>query len=89
LGVAVPRLPWPPMPPIDTDPPLHGQYRRILNHWLPPGQTKAMEPSIRWHTIELLDQFEGRDTFDYADEFATLPPQHKTLELLKLAHRGR
>jgi cytochrome P450 len=54
-----------------------------------PGQAKEMEPSIRWHTIELLDQFEGRDTFDYADEFARLPPQHKTLELLKLAHRGR
>jgi cytochrome P450 len=84
VGVAVPRLPWPPMPPIDTDPPLHGQYRRILNHWFSPGQAKAMEPSIRAHAVDLLGQFEGRDTFDYADEFAKLLPQRTTLELLKL-----
>jgi cytochrome P450 len=88
-GVAIPELPYPPLLPIESDPPLHMHYRRILNPWLSPRRAKEAEPQIRRHAVGLLNALEGKDRFDYAVEFAQVLPQLITLDLLKIPDERR
>ncbi|QEW04567.1 cytochrome P450 [Microbacterium lushaniae] len=37
----------PPRPPLETDPPRHGQFRTLLNKYFAPRRIRALEPAIR------------------------------------------
>jgi cytochrome P450 len=43
-----------PLPPLEFDPPLHGDYRRLLAVFFKPARIAAMEPNIRRLATELL-----------------------------------
>ncbi|WP_052960138.1 cytochrome P450 [Mycobacterium sp. EPa45] len=62
------------MPPLDTNPPLHRQFRTIINPWLSPKKVAEYEPKARAIISEFLDGI-PRDPFDIAARvFQPLPP---------------
>jgi cytochrome P450 len=59
---------------IDLDPPSHTALRRIIAPRFTPRQIAMLEPVVRKTTSLLLDQLQGRDTFDVVSEFSALLP---------------
>jgi len=51
------------MPPITLDPPLQGDFRRLLNPFLSPQAVAAYEPGSRAIVTELLDDFIEDEVF--------------------------
>jgi cytochrome P450 len=57
-GVSVPAFPTPySLYPVETDKPLHDEYRRILYARLRPGEMQKFEPTVRRLTNRLIDEF--------------------------------
>ena len=56
--------------PIDFDPPLHTQYRRIFTDVLAPRQVRLLEPSIQQIIAELLATFFHNGGGDFVHEVA-------------------
>jgi cytochrome P450 len=81
-GVAIPPLPYPLMPPIEYDAPMHGRYRRILSPWFSPVAAEGREAEIRLIAVDLLQAVEGAERFDLCASFAHVLPQRATLRLL-------
>lgn len=44
----------PPRPPLESDPPTHGEFRTLLNKYFAPRRIRALEPAIRRTARELL-----------------------------------
>ena len=82
------------MLPLECDPPLHRQYRTILNPQLAPQKVTLHEGWIRAEAQQLLAELKGRDRFDLVNDYAE--PLARTLamrvigydeaDLPKLAH---
>jgi len=82
------------MLPLECDPPLHRQYRSILNPQLAPQKVALHEGWIRAEAQQLLAELKGRDRFDVVNDYAE--PFARTLamrvigydeaDLPKLAH---
>ena len=82
------------MLPLECDPPLHRQYRTILNPQLAPQKVTLHEGWIRAEAQQLLADLKGRDRFDLVNDYAE--PLARTLamrvigydeaDLPKLAH---
>ena len=70
--------------PLQVDPPLHTQYRRLLNPPFTPKRIAELEPDIRRRVIELLDTFADRGSCDFHEEFATPLPSTIFLRLMGL-----
>ena len=68
-GVNIPRQAMP-MLPLEVDPPLHRQYRSILNPSLAPQRVAPQEPWVRAEARRRLAALAGRDRFDVAADFA-------------------
>lgn len=65
----IPRRPIPDLPPLNSDPPDHAMYRRILNPYFSPAKVAAYEPWIREITADIMESLLARDEFDLATEF--------------------
>ena len=73
-----------PMIPLEVDPPLHTDYRRILNPRFTPKAIALLEPEVRRLVRELLDGFAGRGSCDFHAEVATPLPSAIFLALMGL-----
>lgn len=73
-----------PLLPLEVDPPVHTDYRRILNPRFTPRAIAALEPEVRRLVRELLDGFAGRGSCDFHAELATPLPSGIFLALMGL-----
>jgi cytochrome P450 len=83
-GVRVPheRVVRPPMPPIDSNPPVHRQVRQAMNPFLTPQALARQEHRFRSIIAGLIDQFAERGHCDIATDLAKIFPARTTLEIL-------
>jgi cytochrome P450 len=76
---------FPPMPPIDSNPPLHRHFREVLNPYLTPDAVAKHEPNVRRMISGLIEAFAPRGSCDIATELAHLfPPMITFRELFSL-----
>jgi cytochrome P450 len=59
------------MPPLDSDPPEHREYRRLLNPFFSRGGLAKHEPAIRQIAREVIDQFISTGTFEMVEDYAS------------------
>jgi cytochrome P450 len=83
-GVRVPheRVVRPPMPPIDSNPPVHRQVRQAMNPFLTPQALHRQEHRFRSIISGLIAQFAERGHCDIATDLAKIFPARTTLEIL-------
>jgi cytochrome P450 len=83
-GVRVPheRVTRPPMPPIDSNPPVHRQVRQAINPFLTPQALGRQEHKFRSIIGGLVDQFASQGHCDIATDLAKIFPARTTLEIL-------
>jgi cytochrome P450 len=83
-GVRVPHEPVtrPPMPPIDSNPPVHRQVRQAMNPFLTPQSLGRQEQRFRSIIGGLVDPFAGNGHCDIATDLAKIFPAQTTLEIL-------
>lgn len=81
-GPNIPRMPFPPMPPIDFDPPLQREYRRIMNPVLSPEKVAEHEDVMRLNARELLDALPYDQEFDLCATFAGIFPKLSALRII-------
>jgi cytochrome P450 len=82
-GKEVPGVPGSiPFIPIDYDPPLVQDYRKIALPFFSPGAAKALEPTFRRLTTELIDEFIESGEADIIGELTTPLPARWILQLL-------
>jgi len=81
-GVRVPTVPvdQPPMPPIDSNPPLHRQVREIMNPFLTPAALARFEDDFRAVIGGLMDQFVHDGHCDLATQLAKQFPSQITTQ---------
>ena len=70
-GASLPELPFPKLAPLEVDPPLHREYRRLINDLFSPTSVQIREPEIRKIAQELMRPLTAARRFDYSQEFAT------------------
>ena len=58
----------PPMLPVQSDPPEHTEFRRILNPKLTPGSVNALEPGIRECVREIIDEIRANGGCEFVEE---------------------
>ena len=58
------------LPPLDEDPPLHRDYRMILNKFFAPNYLKRYEDDMRELVHEVIDRFIDRGECEFVSEFA-------------------
>jgi cytochrome P450 len=66
-----------PMPPglfIFEDPPTHGMHRGIVSRLFTPRAVASLTPEIRQLCVEIVDDLDGRDRFDFMRDFALRLP---------------
>lgn len=85
-GVRIPHDPpgldRPPMPPLDSNPPLHRDVRRLLNPFLSPQALEAEEPMFRSVISALIDDFVADGYCDIAWQLAKNFPADTTTRFL-------
>jgi cytochrome P450 len=59
------------MPPLDSDPPEHRSYRRLLNPFFSRRGLERHEPAIRQIARGLVDEFIGSGRVEVVDDFAS------------------
>jgi cytochrome P450 len=67
---------------IFMDPPEHTRYRRLVSKAFTPRRMALLEEDIRALCIRLLDGLEGRDSFDYVQDFGARVPAYVIAALL-------
>jgi cytochrome P450 len=67
---------------IETDPPMHGKYRSLVNPHLTARGAEAQEDEIRQLVGELIDGFIGKGSADLVSELAAPLPQTMLFRLL-------
>jgi cytochrome P450 len=86
-----PGISWPPigsllpLVPIESDPPLHSAYRRVLQQEFRRGRMRDLEDGIRQLTNELIDTFIDRGEADLMAELVTPLPATSIARLLGFA----
>jgi cytochrome P450 len=56
--------------PIETDPPVHRPYRKLIDRHFRPEAVAAAEGTIRGLAVDLLDRFIASEAHDFVAEFA-------------------
>lgn len=69
-GVLIPSAPFPEMPPIDSNPPQHRQFRKLLNPYLSPQAVAVHKEGFRTAARELIDAFAAEGQCDIARQLA-------------------
>ncbi|MEU8710251.1 cytochrome P450 [Streptomyces sp. NPDC048565] len=72
-----------------TDPPRHGQLRKLISQAFTPRTVAALEPRIQAVTAELLDSIAGRTEFDLVEELSGPLPVVVIAELLGIPTSDR
>ena len=70
--------------PVETDAPLHGQYRAVLNPLFSPRKIAEMETSVRATARSMLDGFADRGRCEFISAFAAPFPVTIILRLMDL-----
>lgn len=70
--------------PIETDPPIFHEYRRIMNPFFAPAAIEKLEPAISEYVDRCIDEFIERGSCDIVRDFADPVPAMTTLHLLGL-----
>jgi cytochrome P450 len=73
-----------PLIPLQVDPPLHTEYRRLMNPSWVPKAIAALEPDARVLVRQLIDGFAARGSCDLHEELATPLPSTIFLRLMRL-----
>lgn len=73
-----------PLIPLEVDPPLHTDYRRVLNPQFTPKAIAELEPEVHRIVRELIDNFASRGSCDFNAELATPLPSGIFLALMGL-----
>ncbi|MFA5941597.1 MAG: cytochrome P450 [Sinimarinibacterium sp.] len=68
--------------PLEFDPPVHRTYRQILNPFFSPRAVSSLDEAVRQACQTLMTEFEGRDSCEFAHEFATPFPSYVFLALM-------
>ena len=71
-------------PPISSDPPFHMDARRMLLPIFSPQRIDALEASTRAYCQELIDEMQGREIVDAAEEYAQHIPVRVIANMLGL-----
>jgi cytochrome P450 len=83
----------PPIPirllPIDTDPPLHQKYRKIINPSFTPGVVRAQEAEWRTLAKELVNQLPADGPIELCSAFAVPFPQQVALRMIGFPDEDR
>lgn len=72
------------LPPIEIDPPLHGEFRRLIAPWFTPKAMMTMEKDAKSLCIELIEGFIDRGECEFVSEFALVMPIGIFLSLVDL-----
>lgn len=70
--------------PIETDPPIFHEYRRIMNPFFTPSAIQALEPAIGRFIHQCIDSFISDGACDIVSQFADVVPAMTTLQMLGL-----
>lgn len=85
-GTAIPPFPFPPLIPVEVDPPKHHSYRKILNPYLTPQMVAKKADELTAFADSLLDDFmakaEGGAAVDFVETFAVQFPQLVALRMI-------
>ena len=73
-----------PLIPLQTDPPDHRKYRRILDPLFAPQRMKLLEPSTTALVNDLIDQFVDEREIDFSKQFSTPFPSQVFLTIFGL-----
>jgi cytochrome P450 len=80
-GVAIPPHQMPPLIPVGFDPPLHGEYRKVLSAELGPAAIARKEGQYREIADQLLAQI-GDGEFDFCSVFSSPFPERVALQTI-------
>ncbi|MCD2114626.1 cytochrome P450 [Rhodococcus rhodochrous] len=80
---SVPNPDWHWIPTM-VDPPLHSEYRRMLNIAFSPRFVKQNEDRIRQDCIETIEKFAGDGKVDFIEQFAKVFPTQVFLRIVGL-----
>jgi cytochrome P450 len=80
-GVALPSEERTRHVPEEVDPPLHREYRRLLDPFLTPDRVAAHEGTVRSIAIELLDAFAGESRVEIVSRFTEPFPVYAALAI--------
>jgi cytochrome P450 len=81
--------PDPPLPPMQSDPPAHGQFRSLLAGALSPPAVRALESDIRSLSIELIEGLAPRGECDFIGDFARHMPIAIFMSIVDLPRTDR
>jgi cytochrome P450 len=70
--------------PAETDPPMHGKYRSVLNPLFAPKKMQAMEANVRAAARRCIDKLKDRAGCEFMQEFAFPFPVSVFLDLIDL-----
>lgn len=68
--------------PIESDPPMTAEYRRVINHVFHVRAVKELEPVVRRWAADAIDSFSERGTCDLVPELAYPVPAKVTTRLM-------
>lgn len=70
--------------PLQSDPPEHTAYRRLLNRFFSDDEVAKVEAEVRPFAAEMIDGMVARGTTDFAEEFAYPFPTRVLCKLFRL-----
>jgi cytochrome P450 len=88
-GTAQPPHPMPPLIPVDIDPPMHGQYRKVLTAELGPTAIARKESEYRELADELLADIPAEGQFDFCEAFSAQFPERVALRTIGFDQKDR
>jgi len=68
--------------PLESDPPDHARYRKLLNPLFTPKMMADFEPVVRQHARRLIEGFADRGTCEFFSEFAVPYPAELFMQLV-------
>jgi cytochrome P450 len=74
-----------PVIPVGTDPPLHAEYRRLLDPAFSPRKMTALEPAVAEHTNRIIDRFIESGSCDFSQELSVELPCMTFLDLFGIS----
>jgi cytochrome P450 len=77
------------LPPIEVDPPLHTDFRRLIAPWFTPKAMSGMETHARELCVELIEGFRERGHCEFISEFSLIMPIGIFLRLVDLPSEDR
>lgn len=84
-----PQAEFPPLAPLEYDPPSHGPLRSVLSPAFGPKPVQSLEADLRRLSLELLERFESLGHCDFVDAYAKRLPIVTFLRLVDLPLEDR